>query len=60
MRPLKQLMNSVTSRGVRCLAVAAALALPLAWSATASAESGAHRQPPPPPAITDVVLAEPG
>jgi len=30
-------------KALRLLVIAAALALPLAWSATASAESGCHR-----------------
>ena len=32
--------------------LAAAFCLPLVWSSSASAESGAHRSPPPPPVDT--------
>lgn len=62
MRPLEPMNVKTLIRGMRHAArlslIAAVLALPLAWSSTASAESGAHRKPPPPPDVTEIALGD--
>ena len=45
---------------MRVLTLAAAMVLPCVWSASAAAESGAHRQPPPPPVDQPITVADLG